>query len=82
MPSDPTDAYRAAWFKVHMAVLRDALWSPACSDERGWVAPLADRNLAGQISCPLCHTLAMAQNASSATASEPARISANPGARA
>jgi hypothetical protein len=55
---------RAAWNKVHMAVLRDELWSPACTDERGWVAPLADPNLAGQITCKVCHPIAMRQNGS------------------
>lgn len=64
MPSEPTTVDRAAWNKVHMAVLRDDLWSPACSDERGWVAPLADRHLAGQITCKVCHPMAMSATGS------------------
>lgn len=53
---------RAAWNKVHMATVRDGLWSPACTTEVGWVAPLADPDLAGQITCKVCHPLAMARN--------------------
>lgn len=53
---------KAAWNRVHMAVVRRGLWSPACSDEIGWVAPLADPTLAGQITCKVCHPLAMKAN--------------------
>lgn len=37
---------------VHFAVVREGLWSSACSEQRGWVAPLA--NLWTQVTCPAC----------------------------
>lgn len=57
--ADTDEIARAAWNRVHLAVIRDELWSPACTEERGWVAPLADRSLAGQITCEACHRIAM-----------------------
>lgn len=37
---------------IHFAVIRDGLWSPGCSDQVGWIVPLA--NLHTQLTCPIC----------------------------